>query len=310
MSRAVRESIRAVTENSWIVGGKLLISREAKSPNNIPSGDDDFSYAFRELDEPPTTQRSTAKIPFPLVYDAGDAHAVWKIGDSFLKVVIPSSTTTTREHITLELISEKALDLPVRIPKVLYHGEWGGRYYVIVTLMPGQTLDSAWPQLSEEDRRDCIDQITIFCKTLSTEKAKYIGGVDGNHLPERFLTIKGDEADVKFSRDKLLQTCTDLEMDCSEFLLYHCDLGPGNIMVDIESDVMSVIDIECVGYVPVEWIRTKFRISGGLDLTLYDYEDEAKFAWRVGMQKRLGLSGFPEVAERWMQSRYSKGKDD
>lgn len=175
--------------------------------------------------------------------------------------------------------------------------------------MPGQTLDSAWPQLSEHVRKSCIDRITLFCKTLSTKKAGFTGGVDGKDLSEFFLTNKGDEVDDRFSHDKLLQTCTDLEMDCSEFLLYHCDLGPGNILVDVDSGVMSVIDFECVGYVPIEWIRTKFRISSGLDLTLYDYEDEAKFAWRVGMQKSLGLSGFADIAERWMQSRYSKGED-
>lgn len=125
MSTAVRDSIQALTDDSWIVGGKLLISREAKSPNNIPSGDDDFWYAFRELDEPLTAQVSTAEIPFPLVYDVGliIAHAVWKIGDSFLKVIVPSSTTVTREHTTIDTISEMALDLPVRTPKVLYHGE-------------------------------------------------------------------------------------------------------------------------------------------------------------------------------------------
>lgn len=99
-------------------------------------------------------------------------------------------------------------------------------------------------------------------------------------------------------------------MDCSEFLLYHCDLGPGNILLYIKRGVMSVIDFEYVGYVPIEWIRTKFRISSVLDLTQYDYEDEAKFAWRVGMQKSLGLSGLTNIAERWMQSRHSNGEDD
>lgn len=206
MSTAVRDSIQALTEDSWIVGGKLLISREAKSPNNIPSGDDDFLYAFRELDEPPTIRSSTAKIPFPLVYDVGliIAHAVWKIGDSFLKVIVPSSTTATREHVTIDAISKMALDLPVRILKVLYHGEWDGRYYIITTQMPGQTLDSAWPQLSEEDRTACVDRTTLFCKNLSTQKADFIGGVDGKDLSEYFLTNKGDELDDRVSHDKLL----------------------------------------------------------------------------------------------------------
>lgn len=70
-----------------------------------------------------------------------DSHAAWKIDNSFLKVSIQESTATTREHVTLDAIHNMALGLHVRIPEVLYHGEWDGRYYLITNGMPGQTLD-------------------------------------------------------------------------------------------------------------------------------------------------------------------------
>lgn len=304
MSVAVRDSIRAISEDTWIVGNKLLLRREAKSPENIPDSDGDFSYALREVCSPLTSQQPSATIPFPLVYDAGDVHAVWKVGDSFLKIVIPSSETATREHVTLDTIHRMALGLHVSLPKVLYHGEWDGRYYLIVTAMPGQTLDSVWPQLSAREREECIDRISLFCNALSTKKANYIGGVDGRDLPESFLASKGDDRNDRFSHEKLLQNCKDLNMDCSKSLLCHCDLAPSNILLDLKSGSLSVIDFECVGYVPIDWIRTKFRLCAGLDLTQYDHGDEARSAWRSGMQKKLELEGFPDVAERWMDWRY------
>lgn len=54
-----------------------------------------------------------------LVYDAGDIHAVWKVGDSFLKVIIPDSQETTCEHVTLNGIRHLLSGTEVDIPDVL-----------------------------------------------------------------------------------------------------------------------------------------------------------------------------------------------
>lgn len=87
-------------------------------------------------------------------------------------------------------------------------------------------------------------------------------------------------------------------MDCSSpFEFYHCDLGPGNIIVDFVADqvVVGVIDWECAGFFPRHWIRTKFRMCSSMDLPEGDTSD-----WRARMQRKLGEEGFPEVAEAWM----------
>jgi hypothetical protein len=139
---------------------------------------------------------------------------------------------------------------------------------------------------------------------LSRQKAEQITGIDGRHLSEGLLADKGDSDKGRFSPDKLLQNCQELGMDCSTFLLYHCDLGPSNILVDLQSDSISVIDFECVGFVPRDWIRTKFRISSGMDFDFDDYEDEGRSEWRTRMQKHLGAEGFPDVAGKWRKWRY------
>jgi hypothetical protein len=87
-------------------------------------------------------------------------------------------------------------------------------------------------------------------------------------------------------------------MDCSIFVLYHCDLGPGNIIVNLADRSIGIIDWETAGFVPREWIRTKFRVSGGMDLPGSD--QELRVDWRKRVQRRLEEEGFPDIADRWM----------
>lgn len=53
-------------------------------------------------------------------------------------------------------------------------------------------------------------------------------------------------------------------MDCSVFVLSHNDFGPTNIIVN--RDRIIVIDWKMAGYVPLEWVRTKFAVCGVLDV--------------------------------------------
>jgi hypothetical protein len=108
------------------------------------------------------------------------------------------------------------------------------------------------------------------------------------------------QTDTRSSLAELAQSCEALVMDCSKLSLYHLDLGPGYILLDVDTNMKSVIDFERVGYVPDEWIRTKFRVYSGLDLSYYDYTNEANTDWRAGMQRRLGELGWSEVMMEWM----------
>ncbi|KAL5337698.1 hypothetical protein BJX70DRAFT_368558 [Aspergillus crustosus] len=91
-------------------------------------------------------------------------------------------------------------------------------------------------------------------------------GVDGKHALEPFLLRNG--ADEDFRPQNLLKGCRAMGMDCSEFVFYHADLGPGNIIVEDtpRTGEIGIIDWELAGFFPRGWIRTKFRSSRGLDL--------------------------------------------
>jgi aminoglycoside phosphotransferase (APT) family kinase protein len=93
-------------------------------------------------------------------------------------------------------------------------------------------------------------------------------------------------------------------MDCSggEFYFYHADLGPSNVLIELPSGVVNVIDWETAGYVPREWIMTKFRFCGGLDFNKEDGVAET-YDWRVRVSRQLGKKGFPDVAESYVEWR-------
>jgi hypothetical protein len=83
---------------------------------------------------------------------------------------------------------------------------------------------------------------------------------------------------LKDSPHCLIEMCKEVGMDCAKFYFYHCDLGPGNIIVNEAH--------ESCDFVPLEWIRTKFRVDGRLDFPGYDYEKRVD--WRRRVRSRRG----------------------
>lgn len=97
-------------------------------------------------------------------------------------------------------------------------------------------------------------------------------------------------------------------MDCSSFCFYHADLGPTNIIVEDKpnSGEVGIIDFEISGYFPRGWIRTKFRISSGMDLSASATNNQTW--WRAEVQKALGANGFEDYSQAWIEWRYHNKK--
>jgi aminoglycoside phosphotransferase len=229
-----------------------------------------------------------------MVHDAGGVSAVWAIGDAFCKVKI-LDPNATREHVTLNYLHERR-PLSFAIPEVHYHAEHDGRYYLILSRLVGQTLAEAWPNMEEAIKQHYIGRVVDICKELAVWQADTISGIDGKHLSDQLLTRLGMPADC--SPQNLLNNCKALEMDCSTLMFYHCDLGPGNIIVNDAEGLIGIIDWETAGFVPKEWIRTKFCISSGMNLPGSDQDSIVE--WRRRVQKQLEKEGYPEIADRWM----------
>ena len=78
-------------------------------------------------------------------------------------------------------------------------------------------------------------------------------------------------------------------MDCSTLVFYHTNLGPGNVLVDIADGSIGIIDWETAGFVPKDWIRTKFSVSGGFDLPSDDFDKRVD--WRRRVARYMGAQG-------------------
>ncbi|KAH9903683.1 hypothetical protein F4778DRAFT_94713 [Xylariomycetidae sp. FL2044] len=308
----VRQLIETIDDNSWIIGGKLLLARQASSAGkdgchcHWSDGDGSF-YVLSNAPHPlPPSRPLSPASTVQQVYEAGDRAAVWRAGDAFLKVrdLDPYKLRSTREHVTLRALHERGGgNLSFAVPRCLYHALWDLRYFLVLSAVPGETLDVAWPTMKEEQKQYYVDRVASICRELGEWEADYIGGVDRKELSDRFMKQRDGPDD--YSHRTLVANCIEVGMDCTgSFRFYHCDLGPQNLIIHTADQSIGIIDWETAGFVPAAWIRTKFHISSGMDLTQQPVVAANPYPgwdWRVRVGRKLGAEGFPEVADEWLE---------
>lgn len=182
IARPVNESIREINDNSWVIGDRILLSRQRSPPSSSAWRDDKGSfYVISEALYPLTpSQPLSATTHIEKVYDAGEASAVWRIDNAFCKVKI-LDPYATRERVTLGYLHEKC-PLSFATPDVHYHAEYDGRYYIILSRLTDQTLIQAWPTMDEAMKQYHVSRIVNICQELAMWQAKSISGVDGQYL--------------------------------------------------------------------------------------------------------------------------------
>ncbi|KAF2806043.1 uncharacterized protein BDZ99DRAFT_102759 [Mytilinidion resinicola] len=275
----INKSLKQIDSNTWLIGG-LVLHRSPYLSDEATWNDDGDSSSYK-LTEAPVPLPSTTSLDSPyieLIHEAGDASAVWSIGNrAFCKNQRPSFKT----------------------PKVLHHAFGNDRSYLFLQRLPGCTLDAAWPSLDQKWRLHYVSAVVNICKEMAGWKGHRLCGADNENIPEYFLVTPRGSDDFS----PLQAGCKAIGMDCSIFVFFHADLGPTNIIVEHEprSGQVGIIDFEIAGYFPRGWIRTKFRISSGMDLSASatDYPTW----WRASVQKALGAHGFENHTQVWMEWR-------
>lgn len=107
-----------------------------------------------------------------------------------------------------------------------------------------------------------------------------------------------------FTSLELQRRCKFFGMDCSEFLFYHSETGPTDILEEASANChLSITDCEKAGFVPNEWIRAKFRSAVGFHLEQYGDEDERRYEWMRYVSRALDEAGCGDVAEKWVELR-------
>lgn len=251
MEEHVRESIKEVDENTWLIGG--LILHRSKGISHLSTWydrNDDLSYIVTDapVPPPPAIPLAADNPTMKLVYEAEDSSAVWFLGnDAFCKVKL-RVVDTTPEAVTLTFVHAQRPDL--EIPRVLHYAEYNGRSYLFVSRVPGRTLADAWPTLNENWRHRYVNAVVGICESLQLLEGDKLGGVDGKNIPEKYLIEDGAVED--YCPQNLQRGCESMGMDCSKLVFYHADLGPGNIIVEDvpESGTVGIIDWETAGFFP------------------------------------------------------------
>lgn len=92
--------------------------------------------------------------------------------------------------------------------------------------------------------------------------------------------MKPPQASDGYSHEILFPYRKELNPKCDVFVLRHCDKGPTNTIVDFTKGCkVGLVDWEETGFVPKEWIRTKFCVCQGIDFNIPD-DDVESGDWR------------------------------
>lgn len=283
----INQSLKQANNDLWIIG-KFTLRRLAHQRESATWNDSDGS-SWIIAEEKATLPIPTSQVDTPyikLIHEAGDASAVWSIGNCAICKVRYWLKETTQESVTLDFVREKERSFDV--PKVLHHAFDDDRSYLFLERLPGRTLDVAWPSLSESWKHHYVNATVQACQEMAQWRGNKLGGVDGQHVPEYFLIPPPGGDDF----DRIPAGCKAIGVGVSDLVFYHADLGPTNLIIEDEPSTgrIGIIDFEIAGYLPRGWVRTKFRLSSGMDLSS---TIEPKW-WRSEMQKALGTKGFED----------------
>lgn len=224
------------------------------------------------------------------LFYAASTRGVWSIGsDVILKDRPDEGPKAKKEVKTLNYLTTYT---GIPVPRVLR--DWvdrDGRYFVLNERIGGQTLEEAWPSLSEPQKVAIADQVVQVRKQLRSITSTSIQCVDQSPCYPGLLFFDL-EPHGPFHTDKELWDALALKLQhlpqhvldnlkkrlpkCEPYVLTHCDLNLGNIMVH-DGKVVGVLDWEYAAYFPI-WYE---YVSASFGFTDMDVE------WKKLLRERL-----------------------
>lgn len=185
-----------------------------------------------------------------LFYGASQ-RGVWSIGsDVILKDRPDEGPKAKIEAKTLDFLAKSTAGTNIEIPAPKHIRDWvdrNGRYFTMTERIQGQTLEQAWPTLSESQRMSIADQVVQVRKQLQSNfTSTTMQSVDQGPCYPGLLFLDMEpygpfHSDLELW-DALAMAYNNLPKDVFEnlkkrfpksepFVLTHCDLNLGNVMV-------------------------------------------------------------------------------
>ncbi|PWY91894.1 kinase-like protein [Aspergillus sclerotioniger CBS 115572] len=226
-----------------------------------------------------------------LFYGAGN-RGVWSIGSDMILKERPDEGPKAEVDTLRKLAAHK--DIPV--PKLVR--DWvdrDGRYFVLMERMDGETLEKAWPSLSESQKLSIADQVVHVRNQLKKITSTSIQAVDQGpcYLSLLYLDfeLRGpfhSDAELwdslilslrnKSFPEKVLENLKKRLPPCGPYVLTHCDLNLGNIMVK-DGELVGILDWEYAAYYPI-WYE---YVAASVGFAEMDVE------WKKLLRQRLDV---------------------
>lgn len=187
--------------------------------------------------------------------------------------------------------------------------------------MDGQTLEEAWPGISDEEKVGIAEEVAGVVKKMQSVTSNVIQSVDGSPCYPGLLFFDLEPRGPFYSDTDLwnalsstlhdppaksfpgqaLQTLKNRFPKCEPYVLTHCDLNVSNIMVK-GGKLVGILDWEYAAYYPVwdEYISASWGFTeidaewkGLLRGRLEGYEDAKGF-----LRDLFHLREYPDLDER------------
>ena len=300
----LKESIKQISQSSWLIGSMVCERTNTKRPDNVIAAweEDQHTYILRtpkdnEIASPPLTELSdTMKI----VHEGGTLSVVWTIGRQVfckVKIHIPNQES---EANTIHFVQKVAPQIPT--PDVIHTWTEHDRSFLLLKRIQGSTLRDAWEHLTPSQRTSAVETVARYCDLLARHTSPTLRSVTGKPLLEPWLAVPDSELIGPLTHEECMRHFSLPSPDSpaleAEFHFYHPDLGPSNIIISDDGSVAGIIDWEAAGFYPRFWIAIKPAFGPGLDFDppVAGSEDTE---WRKRLRAELEKLGFPQAALWW-----------
>ncbi|KAF7545369.1 hypothetical protein G7Z17_g9230 [Cylindrodendrum hubeiense] len=257
------EMVQEIDDNSWLLDGKLIISRQDTRSSDCPcweTGEGDFFT----LSPAPSPEPKTRLVAFGTIDPLFELTswngrvATWHIGNASMKIDTRLPSWYSREHRMLEYIQSKG-DLGFRTRPILYEAEIDGQFYLLRGNLPGTCLGHIWHTLQPDEKKYYVDQTANMVQKLAEFQSDTLCAPDGGMVRE--MLFKPEYYHTPPTHDELVLVAEALKMDCSTFHLSLNDLSPGNIFVNGTDEPIGVHTWYLSAFLPKAWTRTKLCMS-------------------------------------------------
>ncbi|KAF9250476.1 hypothetical protein DTO006G1_5298 [Penicillium roqueforti] len=209
-----------------------------------------------------------------LFYGASQ-RGVWTIGSDVILKDRPDEGLKAK--VEVKILNYLATHTDIPVPKVLR--DWvdhDGRYFVMTERISGQTLEEAWPSLSKPQKVAIADQVVEVPHVIPTLLFFNLEPHGPFHSDQELWDALS--LDLHHLPLKVLDNLKKRRPKCEPYVLTHCDLNLGNIMIQ-DGKVVNILDWEYAAYLPI-WYE---YVAASFGFTVMDVE------WKKLLQERLGV---------------------